>query len=352
MLRIVAFVLLFCFVSLYFIMLCIACPQSQHGRTRHLWPYWRDQLAKADVDATWIPTRHPGHAVELARGATEPVVAVGGDGTINEVLTGLLSANSNQPMGVLYAGTSPDFCRFHHLPTDPQAAMHTLLAGKVKPVDTIRIRHADRSGSKKTAYFACSSNVGFGAAVARFSNRYRKFLGDFPGTLLGVLRAFVTTRPIDVTLELDGQEYRFRRCNHLILVKNPRIASGLQLDLPLVPDDGQAYALVVHDLGRFGLCCQLPKFYSGRIAESEAIFLQPFQRARVRTTQPMLARSRATGSESKMENPSQATGLTRLKNTQIEVEYDGDPHGFLPLEAEILPKSLKLIGAETDDARK
>ena len=74
-------------------------------------------------------------------------VAVGGDGTINEVLDGLAqSGDPRRKMGVLYSGTSPDFCRFHGIPTEPAAALACLIQGKARPVDVVRIAYADADG--------------------------------------------------------------------------------------------------------------------------------------------------------------------------------------------------------------
>ena len=101
-------------------MILIMCPASKAGKAKRLWPYWQEQLEQARVPYTCIETRYPGHAIEMARQAKETVVAVGGDGTINEVFNGVLASENSDKMGVLYCGTSPDFCRFHGIPIEPQ----------------------------------------------------------------------------------------------------------------------------------------------------------------------------------------------------------------------------------------
>jgi diacylglycerol kinase family enzyme len=296
-------------------MILIACPQSRNGRARRWWPYWLDRLATAGVDARLIQTEYPGHATEIVAASEETVVAVGGDGTISEVLCGVLQGGKSVKMGVLYAGTSPDFCAFHGIPTKPDLAVETLIAARSKRVDLLRLAYHDAEGNPASAHCGCSCNVGFGGRVARFANRYRRFLGDTPGTMLGVLKAIALSSPADVTVEIDGRMQHLSRCNHLVLMKNPYIASGLRLDLPLANDDGRAFAVAVMGQGRIGLCLRLPGFYTGKIVHRTDVFLEPFSHVRVTAAKP------------------------------VEVEFDGDPRGFLPVEAELVSRCLDLIGA-------
>ncbi|MHC4607665.1 MAG: diacylglycerol/lipid kinase family protein, partial [Planctomycetota bacterium] len=95
-------------------------PGSAGGRGRRTLEVYRRLLARRGADFTWRTTADLDDASRLAREANgaDAVVAVGGDGTINRVLSGLVGRRAS--LGVLYSGTSPDFCRFHGLPTDPE----------------------------------------------------------------------------------------------------------------------------------------------------------------------------------------------------------------------------------------
>jgi diacylglycerol kinase family enzyme len=218
-------------------------------------------------------------------------------------------------MGVLYAGTSPDFCRFHGLPTEPAAALAGLVEGRSKPVDAVRIGYADAGGGARVAHFGCSCNVGLGAAVARFANRWRKVLGDGLGTGLAVLRAIVRAAPVDLELDVDGERLTLPCVNNLSILKNPYLASGLRLNAELRPDDGRLVLAVVHGKSPAGLCAVLPGFYSGRAAASDAVYMKLCARVIIRASGP------------------------------AEIEFDGDPRGFLPAEIRILPRAVELIGA-------
>jgi diacylglycerol kinase family enzyme len=247
----------------------------------------------------------------------DAVVAVGGDGTINEVLDGVMqSGNPHLRMGVLYSGTSPDFCRFHGIPATPQKALEAFVAGNVSGVDVARIEYRDGSGSPRISHFGCSCNIGLGASVARFANRVRRFLGDTLGTGAAVFRALILSPPADMKAEADGVECRLGRVNNLSIIKNPNIASGLKLDLNVRPDDGKLFLVAVHGMSRLGLCALLPGFYSGRAASSGNVFIKECSRVKICAEQ------------------------------EGEIEFDGDPRGCLPVEVRVMPKALNLIGCD------
>jgi len=298
-------------------LLLIMNPGSRSGKGQRLWHTWESGLRDAGIAFERVQTERAGHAFALAREANgcDTVVAAGGDGTINEVLDGVMqSGNPALRMGVLYSGTSPDFCRFHGIPVDPRAALATLVAGRVRQVDVARIVYAAGTRGTCTAYFGCGCNIGMGAAVARVSNRIRRFTGDTLGTGLAVLRAALSNRAADLELEIDGVRECLPHTNNLSVLKSPYIASGLKLNLALEPDDGTLALIAVAGKGRLGLCKTLPGFYSGRAASAPGVLVQHCARVAVRAAAPQ------------------------------EIEFDGDPRGFLPVEIEVQPKALNLIG--------
>ena len=296
--------------------LLIMNPGSRSGRGRKLWALLEARLRGAGADFRCAYTEGPGDSFKLAYTASdcEAVVAVGGDGTINGVLDGLLqSGNAARRLGVVYAGTSPDFCRFNNIPAEPEAAVRTLLAGRSSPRDAARITCLDYSGNKIISHFACSCNIGLGAAVARQSNRTRRYLGDACGTGLAVLRALAVKRSADLELEIDGRRLTLPAADNLTVAKNPHIASGLKLNLDLAPADGRLWALGVHGKSRAGLLALVPGFYSGEGVSDPGIFLRSCRKINISAAEPR------------------------------EVEFDGDPRGLLPAEIELLPKAYELI---------
>lgn len=301
--------------------LLVMNPGSRSGRSRKLWNIWESGLRKTGFEFDCVQTERLGHAFEITRDIQDRdiVVAVGGDGTINEVLDGVIqSANPHVRMGVLYSGISPDFCRFHGIPVDPQEALSALVAGNSKEVDVAQVIYCTSNGSRQVSHFGCSSNIGMGASVARYSNCIRKFAGDKLGTGVAVIGTLLLNCAIDLELDIDGKRCSLPKTNNLSVLKNPYIASGLKLNLKLKPDDGQMCIVGVHGKSRIGLCRTLPGFYSGTVTSAPDIFLKSCSRVSIHSRKPQ------------------------------EIEFDGDPRGFLPAEIEIKPRALKLIGGSNE----
>ncbi len=294
----------------------ICNPVSRSGRGRKLWPVWEAGLREAGSPYEIAVTSGPGDAIRIARESCGPqtLVAVGGDGTINEVLDGImLSGNPELRLGILYSGTSPDFCRFHGIPTTPCDALACLLQGRVKRVDVAAIDYSSEDGTRKSAHFGCGCNIGLGAAVATFANRARRRLGDALGTGLGLFLAILRNRPMNLDLSIDGAGEALENVNHLFILKSPFIASGLKLDADLSPDNGKLVLACIRNQSRLGLCRLLPGFYTGRAAASEKIMMQA------------------------------CTNLAIRAPNRCAIEYDGDPRGFLPANLRLLPKALNLV---------
>lgn len=297
--------------------LLIMNPSSRSGKGRKQWSFWESSLKTKGITFDSAITENSGSAVELARNAVsyDTVIAVGGDGTINEVLDGVIqSGRKDLRMGVLYSGTSPDFCQFHGIPTSPSAAVETLANGRSCMVDVAEIIYKRIDGKKIISHFGCGSNIGLGPDVARVSNRLRRFTGDTLGTCMALIRAISVMKPMDLELKIDGSSLSFSRVNNLSILKNPYIASGLRLNLDLSANDGKLALFVVQGKSRLSIFTILPGFYSGKAVKRKDVFCRA------------------------------CSSVTIACNEERETEFDGDPRGLLPVEIKILPRVLNLIG--------
>lgn len=275
--------------------LVLANPSSHGGRSGRILSLLRELLSEGE----FVVLKNIEEASRLAREATgyEAVVACGGDGTVNAVARGVLANRDNAlKFGVLYTGTSPDFCREHGIPTDAEEAVAVLRAGVVREIPVLTAN--DDS-------FFCSMNLGMGAMVAATANRLRPLLGDALGTLWPVLREVLHGRRYDV--QVNGEKI----CNvaHAFVTRMPRIAGGLKVALPPLADD--EYALwFARDVSRFGCLRIVWNLYRG--------------------------------------NPCGELRVLRGKTTfasvnHVALEYDGDPHGALPVAVGFAPRRLRLL---------
>ncbi len=154
--------------------------------------------------ARWTATSAAGEAVEFARAAAiegaDLVVAVGGDGTINEVANGLLTSPvPPPPLGIVPAGSGSDFIRSLGLPRQAVSSLSVLARGRIRPIDAGQILCAPLSPASSDArvrrYFVNMAGCGASAEVARRFNRRR-----IPGPVGYAVAAAFTT----LELQLAG----------------------------------------------------------------------------------------------------------------------------------------------------
>jgi diacylglycerol kinase family enzyme len=250
-------------------------------------------------EADFVPLKSIEEANALARSASgyETIVACGGDGTINAVADGVMAnPDSRLRFGVIYMGTSPDFCRFHDIPTGMDEAIALLQNGFCKEIPVLQANgHC----------FFCSCNLGMGADIATLANRIRPVLGDKPGTFLAVMRNLLKNRKWDLTV--NGEP--LHGCQHFLVSRNSFIASGLQISLPPLDDDAIALWLV-RGLSVSGWLRLISKLYKGLPCGELRIVKGP---------------------------------LTITAGVPVNIEFDGDAHGQLPLRIAFAPRRLRLV---------
>jgi len=148
-------------------------PTAGGGQGLRAWRRVEELLHERGVPAECRFTQGPGWATALTEEARsqgfDAVVGIGGDGTIQEIVNGLVDAEGNcpVPLGVIPGGTGNDFSKMLGCPRDPARALDMVLRGRVRTFDLGR--YGDR-------YFINIAGVGFDAEVAAFLNRRPKRL--------------------------------------------------------------------------------------------------------------------------------------------------------------------------------
>lgn len=275
--------------------LVLVNPSSHGGRSGRRLPRLRKLLPEAE----FVILGNIDEARRLASEAQgyETIVACGGDGTINAVVGGVLgNPDSSIKFGVLYAGTSPDFCREHGIPTDMKSAVEVLRNGIIRDVPTLTANGEP---------FLCSMNLGMGAAVASAANRLRPWFGDALGTLWAIMREVVRGRRYRICV--NGEI--IRDVTHMLISRMSWIAGGLRIELPPLADDEYAIWLA-RGVSGFGCLRLIWKMYRGK----------PCGEIRV-----MRGRTEFSADES------------------IALEFDGDPHGALPVAVDVSQNRLRLV---------
>jgi len=219
-----------------------------------------------DYQLTWIQTEYPRHATELARTAAEEgfdmVVAIGGDGTVHEIVNGLMTiaADRRPKLGVLPIGSGNDFAHNVGVAIDVEQAVANLFGGAVRRIDVGVIRDA----SGRSEYWDNTIGIGFSGVVnliTRSITRIRGFLMYFTAVVRTIL--FHPQR-LHATIQIDTNQPFERHVSMLSVCNGPREGGGF----PVVPDakmdDGLLSFAVLRQSSRLQMFYLLPIVMNAR----------------------------------------------------------------------------------------
>lgn len=262
------------------------------GRRARLEPGLRARLTRAAKEAQleleWSRTQAPKHAITLAeeavRDGCELVVAIGGDGTVNEVVNGLMNADhrgESTTLGVIPVGSGNDFAWFAGIPLDLDAACRRLFNGRTRVVDVGHIREADG----RQRYFDNGCGIGFDAQVGLEVQKL-KWLRGFSIYLVGVLKTLIfhhQAPPLRICLD----ERELTRPTMMLSVTNGRRAGGGFLITPQAElDDGWLDICITGELSRLGMLRVIPRFMRGTHVTHKQIQMDRAHRVTVEAPVP------------------------------------------------------------------
>jgi len=244
----------------------IANPRAGRGTADQALPRIERVLTSSNLSYRVVRTTRPGHAGEAARQALRDgerfLVAVGGDGTVHEVVNGMIEDGKplapDAVLGVVAAGSGCDLIRSFGLPSDAEQAAAHLAGDQVRPIDVGTVTCADG----ETRCFVNIAQVGLGAAVVA------RAAGLRAGRLLGGARyaaafwlALPGFRPAPVRLDADTHSYAWRAFN--VVVANCRFyGGGMQISPNSDPCDRLLDILVMTG-PKSDSFATLPKVYKG-----------------------------------------------------------------------------------------
>ncbi|MDT7922923.1 MAG: diacylglycerol kinase family lipid kinase [Thermus sp.] len=211
-------------------------------------------------------TEGPGHATEIAREAPEGarVVAVGGDGTVHEVLKGL--AGAGKVLGVVPIGSGNDFARMLGLRGLPwrEALEHALFA----PEEAVDL------GLVNGEAFGASLGIGFDALVAKKALAAPSFLRGMPRYLYALFSVLKDLRLPEGRVLVDGEEVYRGRLLLLAAMNGPAYGGGIPIAPMADPRDGLLSLVLARELSRLGVVLILPSLLLGRhLGHPQVLFL-------------------------------------------------------------------------------
>ncbi len=188
-------------------------------------------------------------------------MAVGGDGTLNEVVNGV--AGRDVDLATIPLGTGMDFGRTYGIPTKFDDAVRTVLAGETRTIDAGRVAYRTWEGTDAERWFANVGSVGMSGAVAQRANGMSKALGGKVTFFYALTRVFFEWENTEVRVTFDGGERR-GRMHDVVVANGVWHGGGMMLAPGAAPDDGLFDVVLIGDVSRVDFLTTAPKIYKGK----------------------------------------------------------------------------------------
>ncbi|HVF53296.1 MAG TPA: diacylglycerol kinase family protein [Actinomycetota bacterium] len=294
----------------------IANRRSGRGRVAQTLEAVEAQLKERDLEYKIRYTERRGHATEIASeeldGGSRFLVAVGGDGTIHEVVNGMIRDDKaiapEAVLGVVAAGTGCDFIKTFGLPSDAKFAVRHLDGEDSFPIDIGKITFT-RDGAEEIRYFANIAQAGIGAAVVERAERLPRWLGPTV-YFFAFWMTIRTHRVARVTVDLVDRTYE-GPMNNMVIANCQYFGGGMKVAPKAAPTDG-LLDIQIEFARKKDAIALIPKIYKGQHVPHPSIKEAKRVSAAIEADRPLL------------------------------IEADGEVLGHTPARFEVLPDILNL----------
>ncbi|NVO08714.1 MAG: diacylglycerol kinase family lipid kinase [Bacteroidales bacterium] len=295
-------------------------PQAGSGKGKTDWLQIESLLKVNGINFEHVFTTHKYHAVELAVNAInngfKKLIAVGGDGTLNEIVNGVFIQTKYPTtdiiIGVIAVGTGNDWSRMYAIHSTYESKVLAIKTGNLFLQDVGKVEY-EESMVKQARYFANAAGVGFDAEVARRTNKLKET--GHRGKILymgSLVRALFDYKPSDINISVDDEKLGGKIFS--LTVGIGRFNGGGMMQVPnAISDDGLFDVTVIRQIRRFEVIRNIYRLYNGTI----------------------LSHPKISGHVGKT--------VTISSEIPIGLEVDGESLGVSPFTFSVVPKSINVI---------
>jgi diacylglycerol kinase (ATP) len=298
-------------------------PKARNGYSLRVWGKVETKLMDDKIPYLAYFTEYHGHAIQLAAQIAEGnneqkvIIAVGGDGTISEVMNGIAKYN-NITLGFVPGGSGNDFARGFQIPSNPEEALKVILRlmnEEVPSIDIGRITMKDHSEH----YFINNMGAGFDALISYEVNhsKTKAWLNKLSlGRLVYVyflLKKLFSYKCTTIDLSIDGKRHILEQTWFVTVSNQPYYGGGMMIAPNAVPNDGLLDITVVHRLSKLKLLL---------------VFISVFWGKHIHFKEVQTFKGRM---------------VTIHSASSLYVHADGEDIGFTPLNIHVQTKSLKVL---------
>ncbi|WP_288022115.1 diacylglycerol kinase family protein [Tenuifilum sp.] len=299
-------------------------PRAGGGKSIVDWPKISRILNKYDIRYTHAFTEFKYHAVELTVNAVSKgyrnIIAVGGDGTLNEVINGIFIQKEVSPseitIGVIGVGTGNDWFRMYDLPHNYEDSIKAIKNNRVFKQDVGLVEFYE-SGVRHKRYFVIAAGVGFDAEVALRTNRL-KDLGKRGALLyiLSLIKALIRYRTTRINVKLGRNHIQDKVFSITIGICRYNGAGMMQVPFAL-SDDGLFDVTIIKRISKLNVLANIHRLYNGTI----------------------LKHSRVVGLR--------GSDIEIMSVPNVNLEVDGESVGETPLKFSILRQAISVIVSDS-----
>ena len=304
--------------------LTVVNPNSSNHNTGKIWPQIHISLKNTIGRFDVAFTKHVSHATQITQDALaqgyERIIAVGGDGTYNEIVNGFFDdqqvTHPNVHLGLIPCGTGGDLRKTLGIGISLADCLPVLQGNHVQKVDLGRVWFTDVQGNQAMRHFINITSFGIGGLVDRLVNQSSKAFGGKVSFLIGTVKAIVSYRNQAVRLKVDQTFEQTLTVNNIAVANGQYFGGGMWVAPHAKIDDGLFDVVILGDFSKLDLIRDGTKIYNGRHLENKKV--QSLQ-GRVVEAHP--------------QEPTQ----------EVLIDMDGEHIGRLPARLEIIPKAISVI---------
>lgn len=307
--------------------LFVVNPRSAGGKTREAWPSIQRAIESrlGTIDVSF--TDRPMHAADIAKDGAEKgrplVVAVGGDGTFNEVVNGLMASHRPETrIGMIAQGTGGDFRKSLGFEHRLDAYIDALASGRERKLDVGHLTYADKSGATRERHFINILSCGMGGLVDQHVANAPRILGGTAAYFMSSLRGLIESRVghVKCTVTCDGKVSEQLIHSLMIAICNGQyFGSGMHVAPMAKPDDGYFELVALGATSKITFALTSSSIYSGsHMKRADTVHVR--------------------GQSFRLELVNEDARDVYL------LDLDGEPVGMLPIEIKLLPGAVTLRG--------
>jgi len=298
-------------------------PKARNGYSLNVWKKVESKLMDDKIPYLAFFTEYPGHAIKLSSHIAacnheqKVIIAVGGDGTMHEVVNGIVDHN-NITLGFVPGGSGNDFSRGFQIPSDPEEALFEILRLIKKEAAKIDIGMVTMKDDSE-AYFSNNMGAGFDALVS-FEVNHSKVKAWLNKMSLGrlvyvyfLLKKLFSYKCARIDLSIDGSRHILEQTWFVTVSNQPYYGGGMMIAPEAISNDGLLDITVVHHLSKLKLLL---------------VFISVFWGKHVQFKEVKTFRGRMISIQS---------------SSSLYVHADGEDIGYTPLNIQVQTKSLKVL---------